>query len=101
MGAASLMYNKAIQSQIKDETNGYHKSSMTAMTVSGFESNMADVGEAVDFEQGGAHNVVFWYVPKSGAKKLGFFFFQCLGLVEASNIGSDNVEKGVIHSQTR
>merc|ERR1740139_44688 len=50
MGAASLMYNKAIQSRIKDETNGYKKSCITAMSVSGFESNMVDIGEAVDFE---------------------------------------------------
>jgi len=100
MGVTSLMYNKAIQNhQMKVETNLYQKSSMTAMTGSGFESNMADVGEPLDFMLGGgaptrgARNVVFWFVPKSGAKQLGFFFFECLGLVEASNIGSDDVEE--------
>jgi len=64
------------------------------------EINMADIDEPIATERG-VDNAVFWYVSKSGAKFLGIILFQCLRLVEASNIGSGRAENVSITSFSR
>jgi len=97
ISAASYMFNNAIvqKSVHENAVSSYPKVSMpvlAAVIPSEVEQNMADVDEPNDIEEGGG-NVVYWYVPKSGASPLGILLFHCLGLVEASNIGSDYLEK--------
>jgi len=97
ISAASYMYNNAIvQTSVhKNAVSSYPKLSMpvlAAVIPSEIEQNMADVDEPSDIEEVRG-NIVYWYIPKSGAKPLGILLFHCLGLVEASNIGSDHLEK--------
>jgi len=99
ISTASYLYNNAIvQKSVRQNViSNYPNLSMpvvAAVIPSEIERNMANVGEPFDTEQG-RDSAVYWYVSKSGAKLVGVLLFHCLGLVEASNMGSAYAEQSL------